>query len=80
VLIGNGFLIVVRLSVPPITIIKTMPKKAVVKKASAKRSSKRSGAGRPKGTGKFGCETKVIRVPIHLVDEIYEFIRRKISR
>jgi DNA polymerase V len=56
-----------------------MPKKAV-KKAVTKRSSKRSGAGRPKGTGKFGCETKVIRVPIHLVDEIYDFIRRKINR
>ncbi|MDR0705903.1 MAG: hypothetical protein LBF88_13095 [Planctomycetaceae bacterium] len=55
-----------------------MPKKSV-KKAATKRASKRSGAGRPKGTGKFGCETKVIRVPIHLVDEIYEFIRRKIN-
>jgi DNA polymerase V len=70
--------IVVHFISHPITIIQTMPKKAV-KKAATKRASKRSGAGRPKGTGKFGCETKVIRVPVHLVDEIYEFIRRKIN-
>ncbi|MDR3197595.1 MAG: hypothetical protein LBU34_06955 [Planctomycetaceae bacterium] len=56
-----------------------MPKKSAVKKAAGKRVTKRSGAGRPKGTGKFGCETKVIRVPVHLVDEIYDFIRRKIN-
>ncbi|MDR2116738.1 MAG: hypothetical protein LBP87_10215 [Planctomycetaceae bacterium] len=56
-----------------------MPKKAAVKKAAVKRVSKRSGAGRPKGTGKFGCETKVIRVPVHLVEEIYDFIKRKIT-
>ncbi|MDR1962618.1 MAG: hypothetical protein LBQ50_02435 [Planctomycetaceae bacterium] len=54
-----------------------MPKKAVKK---VKRSTKHSAAGRPKGTGKYGCETKVIRVPVYLVDEIYEFIRRKINR
>lgn len=30
--------------------------------------------GRPKNTGKYGSPTKVIRVPAHRVDEVYEFL------
>lgn len=52
---------------------KKVVKKAVEKSASAKRS------GRPKGTGKYGCETKAVRVPKHLVAEIEAFIKRKIK-
>ncbi len=43
------------------------------------RGGKREGAGRPKGTGKFGCETTVIRVPIHLIDDIYDFVAKKLK-
>ncbi len=39
-----------------------------------KRGGKRSGAGRPQGTGKFGSATKTIRVPEKMVDDIYDFI------
>ena len=34
----------------------------------------RKGAGRPTGTGKFGVLTKPLRVPVHLVDEVLQFI------
>ena len=67
------------LSRPPsfklFSIHRTMPKKKTIKKTSVKRAS----VGRPKGSGKFGCETKVIRVPVHIVDEIFDFVRRKIK-
>jgi hypothetical protein len=35
--------------------------------------------GRPVGSGKFGSATKVIRVPVHLVEDIYAFIAKKIK-
>ena len=41
------------------------------------RGGKRKGAGRPKGTGKFGVPTKAIRVPESMVDQIVNFIHRK---
>ena len=31
--------------------------------------------GRPKNQGKFGCPTKVIRVPVDRVDEIYQYLQ-----
>jgi DNA polymerase V len=34
------------------------------------RGGKREGAGRPKGTGKYEEETKAIRVPISLIDQV----------
>ena len=34
---------------------------------------KRSGAGRPKGQGKYGTKTKAIRVPEELVDAVQDF-------
>ncbi|MDC0864682.1 translesion error-prone DNA polymerase V autoproteolytic subunit [Rickettsiaceae bacterium] len=34
---------------------------------------KRSGAGRPKGGGKYGSSTKAIRVPEHLVDDVIDY-------
>ena len=49
-------------------------KKAVAtKKASVKR------AGRPKGSGQYGCETKAVRVPVHLEDDVKSFVMRKIK-
>ncbi len=39
------------------------------------RGGKRSGAGRPKGTGKYSEPTKAIRVPESMVERILEFAR-----
>jgi len=41
------------------------------------RGGKRKGAGRPKGTGKFGEPTKAIRLPISMIDRIMQFITQK---
>ncbi len=51
-------------------------KKTVVKKAAKKTMKK---AGRPKGSGKFGCATKAVRIPAHMEEEIQAFIKRKIK-
>lgn len=56
-----------------------MPKKKTAKKAAVKKVAKRAGVGRPKGSGKFGCETRVIRVPAHMADEIMGFIKKKLK-
>lgn len=37
----------------------------------------RIGAGRPKGQGKFGEETKAIRVPVTMVDEVRRLAQHK---
>ncbi len=37
------------------------------------RGGKRAGAGRPKGTGKFGEETVPVRVPVRLVKKVQEW-------
>jgi hypothetical protein len=56
-----------------------MPKKSAKKtvKKTIKKVTRKVGAGRPKGSGKFGCPTTVIRVPTHLVQEILEFAIQK---
>ncbi|MCL2304304.1 MAG: hypothetical protein FWC43_03070 [Planctomycetaceae bacterium] len=54
------------------------PKKAA-KAKTAKRSGNRSGAGRPVGSGKYGCKTKAVRVPEHLVGEIQAFVMKKVK-
>ncbi len=41
------------------------------------RGGKRKGAGRPKGTGKFGEQTKAVRLPISKIKLIMNFIERK---
>jgi DNA polymerase V len=58
---------------------KVEDKKTTTTKAEIKPAKKRSGAGRPVGSGKFGVPTKVIRVPEHLVDEINTFIFKKMK-
>ena len=40
------------------------------------RGGKRKGAGRPKGTGKFGEPTKAVRLPISMIGRIMKFIER----
>ena len=35
----------------------------------------RPGAGRPKGQGKFGEETKPVRIPVSMVDSVMTFIQ-----
>lgn len=65
-----------------------MPKKAAKKvaKKAAKKTVKKSvqrtmskKAGRPKGSGKYGCETKAVRVPAHMILDIQAFIAKKIK-
>ncbi len=41
------------------------------------RGGKRKGAGRPKGTGKFGEPTKAVRLPISMISQVMGFIDRK---
>ncbi len=41
------------------------------------RGGKRKGAGRPKGTGKFGEPTKAVRLPISLIDQTLQFVKNK---
>ncbi len=43
------------------------------------RGGKRPGAGRPKGSGKYGCPTQAVRIPIHLKDEVIAFVMAKIE-
>lgn len=38
---------------------------------------KRNGAGRPAGKGKYGSGSKIIRVPVEIIDSIQEFIGNK---
>lgn len=40
------------------------------------RGGKRSGAGRPKGSGKFGEPTKAVRLPVSRIKQIMQFIER----
>lgn len=44
------------------------------------RGGKRSGAGRPQGTGKFGEATKAIRIPISEVDQVLKCVQNHFYR
>ena len=57
----------------------TMTKTAKGKAAVTGRGGARKGAGRPSGTGKYGCKTKAVRVPEHLVDDIQAFALKKMK-
>lgn len=41
------------------------------------RGGKRNGAGRPKGSGKYGESTKAIRLPVSMTNPIVNFISQK---
>ena len=59
-----------------------MPKKVAkkaVKKTVKAATKKTVGAGRPKGSGKFGCETKAMRIPTHLADDVQTFVMKKLK-
>jgi len=58
---------------------KSAKKSAVTKKAGATKKSSVKRAGRPKGSGQYGCETKAVRVPVHLENEVKNFVLRKIK-
>jgi len=53
--------------------------KKIAKKAVKKTTKKTANAGRPKGSGMFGCETKSVRVPAHLVDAVRAFAKKQIK-
>ncbi len=58
-------------SVAKIPAQNTAVKKAVKKGAKT--------AGRPPGTGKYGCPTSAMRIPTHLKDEVQAFVTKKIK-
>lgn len=41
---------------------------------------KRSGSGRPKGSGKFGTETKSVRIPTDKIESVFKFISNSCYR
>lgn len=41
---------------------------------------KRAGAGRPKGSGKFGVVTKAIRIPVSEIESVLKFVQAKSYR
>jgi len=41
---------------------------------------KRAGAGRPRGSGRFGAETKPLRVPVDKIESVLRFIANKSYR
>ena len=41
------------------------------------RGGRRKGAGRPKGGGMYGEETKPVRIPVSMVDRVLRFVRTK---
>ncbi len=56
-----------------------MPKKKKVAKKAVKKIVKKPGVGRPKGSGKYGCETRVVRVPAHMVDDVVAYALKKVK-
>src|SRR3990167_3862958 len=40
-----------------------------------KHGGKRSGAGRPKGSGKYQASTQVMRVPVNMVDRVITYVQ-----
>ena len=71
-----------------LTPVHNMPKaKAKVKavKPNAKAAKKTTktkatkGAGRPAGSGKYGCKTVAVRVPEHLVSEVQAYAAKMIK-
>ena len=61
--------------------VKKVVKKAVAPKVAKKAVTKKAAtkAGRPKGTGKYGCETKAVRIPLHLEGEVQRFVMNKVK-
>ncbi len=43
-----------------------------------KRGGKRQGAGRPKNSGYYGEQTKSVRVPVSLVQDVKDYILLKL--
>jgi DNA polymerase V len=44
------------------------------------RGGKREGAGRPQGSGKYGEETKAVRLPVRIADEILAVLARSTQK
>jgi DNA polymerase V len=44
------------------------------------KGGKRMGAGRPKGSGKYGVETKAIRIPINEIEHVLRCVQNKFYR
>ena len=57
--------------------VKKIAKKTV--KKTVKKTANPTGAGRPKGSGMYGCETKSVRVPAHLAEAVRAFAKKQIK-
>ncbi|MDR2170947.1 MAG: hypothetical protein LBP59_12460 [Planctomycetaceae bacterium] len=53
--------------------------KKIKKKAVSLFANSDAKRGRPSGSGRYGCDTTAVRIPKHLVDEVRQFIYRKIK-
>jgi len=59
-----------------------MPKKGTKKSAKKVGATKKAAvkrAGRPKGSGRYGCETKAVRIPVHLEEDVKNYVLRKVK-
>ncbi|MDR1924979.1 MAG: hypothetical protein LBQ66_11465 [Planctomycetaceae bacterium] len=54
-------------------------RKKSTRKSSKKSTPTESQKGRPVGTGKYGCTTSAIRVPVHLISEVQGYIVKKLK-
>ncbi len=54
-----------------------IPAQNTVVKKAVKKGAKT--AGRPQGSGKYGCPTLAMRIPTHLKDEVQAFVTKKIK-
>lgn len=54
-----------------------MTTKPRTKEKAAAHGGKRTGAGRPKGSGRFGEATERLRVPVSMVDQVLKFVESK---
>lgn len=55
-------------------------KPRLVKSIEKAHGGKRTGAGRPKGSGRFGETTERLRVPASMVDQVLKFVESKAYR
>lgn len=61
----------------PIELVETVETVDTVEQTQvSSRGGARRGAGRPKGSGKYGKPTKALRVPIDLVEYVDDFVER----
>lgn len=76
---GDLFIMAKAKTVTKIGSVKNTTRKKVKTVSSLPLSASMSKGGRPVGTGKYGCQTKTVRIPVHLVEEVQRYVKRKIN-